>query len=960
MTIQTQFFPLQGGLDLVTPPIQTPAGRVIAALNYEGHPRGYQRMDGFERLDGRPKPSEASYWVLRFENGDTPIQADDVVEGGTSTATGIALIDAVLESGDYGSGDAAGYLVLINVTGDFLDAEALEVSAVAVATADGTLSERGASNDTDDATWLQAAIEYRRSLIAAVPGSGPVRGVWVYDGDVYAFRDNSGGTAGVMHKATASGWATVPLGREIAFELGTVEFTEGQTVTGGSSSATATIERVVLEQGVWTDEVWQEVGNRLAITYAVPSGLCALNPTTVVLANATADVLQAYQWDGEDWEAVGSTGPISGAGNSAITALNGTDVAFIDGNNDALRAYRWDGSSFTQLGNSLSISTVSGPALAALNETDVAFIDATNDELRTYRFDGTDWTLLGSGLAISTVGTPALTALNETDVAFIDATNAELRTYRFNGSTWALVGTGLSVAGIGDPALAALDEETVLMADGTTDKLRAFRWTGATWREVVTGIDIGPASSPVLAALNSTDVAFLDPASDQLRVYRFNSTGLAQGRLILSGVAGAFVANEVLTDGAGGAAVADAPDSAITLPPGGRYDFRNYNFFGSSDLMRMYGVNGVGRGFEFDGSVLVPINTGMVDDKPTRVEVHRNHLFYAFAGGSLQHSSTGDPYQWQVLTGAGEIGIGEEITDLLASLSGVLAVFGRNNINLLYGDDAANWEMRTLADDSGAVAWTAQKIGTPIYLDSRGLRSLSTTDAFGDFRIGTVTQLVEPIFQTKRKRGVTAVGSLRVRAKDQYRLFFSDGTGLTVYFGRSPAEILPFDLGFAITCAASGKDDDGEEVLLVGSEDGWVYELDAGTSFDGEEVEAFLRLPFNHVGSPSQRKRWTKATLEIDGGPQTTLGLTAEFGYADPDQPPSQQQVFDVRGGGGFWNEMEWDNFYWSSPVHGMAEAPIDGLGRNLSIAVASRATYEQPHVLHGLVLHFSYRGLVR
>ena len=34
--------------------------------------------------------------------------------------------------------------------------------------------------------------------------------------------------------------------------------------------------------------------------------------------------------------------------------------------------------------------------------------------------------------------------------------------------------------------------------------------------------------------------------------------------------------------------------SAITLPAGGRYGFVNHNFFGSSDLLRMYAVNGVG------------------------------------------------------------------------------------------------------------------------------------------------------------------------------------------------------------------------------------------------------------------------------------------------------------------------------------------------------------------------------
>ena len=44
----------------------------------------------------------------------------------------------------------------------------------------------------------------RRSAIAAPAGSGPIRGIQVYDGAVYAFRDGDGGIGG-MHKSTDTG-----------------------------------------------------------------------------------------------------------------------------------------------------------------------------------------------------------------------------------------------------------------------------------------------------------------------------------------------------------------------------------------------------------------------------------------------------------------------------------------------------------------------------------------------------------------------------------------------------------------------------------------------------------------------------------------------------------------------------------------------------------------------------------
>lgn len=773
---QTRFFALQGGMDIVTPSIRTAAGRAIAGMNYEPHPRGYQRADGYERFDGRPRPSLASYWTLAFTDGPAAAAVGSSVVGQSSGASATVLRDSVVDDGSYETEDASGYLIITGLTGgnflegepllagsdgdpaaidlseywsspyeidfytlDFMEASAAELPAgwtfdteTGVLTVDpsaeasieglrmtatdvnGTVSsfsphiniyveamaaafignaawsaiERGALNDEDDRTWYREAVALARSRIMRVPGSGPVRGVWMFHGEEYAFRDNEAGTACVMHRATADGWAAVAFGRELAFSGGSAEWPEGATLVGGTSGALATVRRVTLESGDWT----------------------------------------------------------------------------------------------------------------------------TDD---------------------------------------------------------------------------------------------------------------------------------------------------AAGRLIVTAISGEFVLGEAVTGG-GGLAMADGPSVAISLPPGGRYDFRNHNFYGAANMRRMYGVNGVGRGFEFDGTVMVPIATGMEDDRPLWIDVHSGHLFFGYRGGSVQHSSLGNPYQWQILTGAGEIGIGEEPTGLLGSVSGTLSVFGRNKVAVLFGDDAENWVLRTLTDSSGAVAWTAQMLGTPIYHDAIGLRALETSDRFGDFAVGTLTQMVEPLFQQKARDRVTPVASIRVRPKDQYRLYWSDGTGIYVYIGRGAPEIMPFKLGFVPTCTAAGKDDDGEERLFAGDADGWVYELDAGTSADGEPIEAFVRFPFNHVGSPAQRKRWSKAVLELDASPDTNIGLISEFGYADPDQPPGQEQAFNVQGGGGFWNELRWDEFYWSSPVEGRAEADLDGLGRNLSIVVASNAAHEKPHILTGMILYFHYRGLAR
>lgn len=688
--LRTDYTALEGGLDLVSRPITKPPGRAIAALNYEPGPTGYSRIDGFERFDGQPKPSEASYWVLNFDVGRDEISEGDTVDGFTSGAAGVALIDAVVESGSYDDNDAAGYLVLTGVSGTFQNSEVLKVGGVTKSHADGVATEHGASTDAEHNTWLQDAIETARALIGTVPGSGAIRGIWMYNTVVYAFRDNSGGTAGVMHKATSSGWTAVSLGNEISFDAGTAEFAEGETLTGAMSGATATINRIIVESGDWS----------------------------------------------------------------------------------------------------------------------------TND---------------------------------------------------------------------------------------------------------------------------------------------------ADGYLILGAVtSGPFQNNETITS-ASGSATADGANSAITLSAGGTYRFRNHNFFGASDLERMYGVNGVDQGFEFDGSVFVPIRTGMTTDTPSHLAIQKNHLFFAFPGGSLQNSGTGDPYAWSPILGASEIGIGSDVTGLAEDTDGPMAILARFKRGFLYGNDNTDWTLITLGDDAGAVNGTLQRIGQAVYMDDLGIRGLRATNDFGNFRMTTLSQLVEPLFKAKRLAGTLATASMRIRSKDQYRVFFDDGTGLTVYFGRKYPEIMPFNLGKTVRFAAACECEvsDGEH-LFFGSDDGYVYQHDAGTSFDGSSVEALLILSFNHVGSPTRNKAWKKVTMELEAAVSSQISVTSEFDYAAANQPASGAKDFTLSGGGGFWDDATWEDFSWDGAVVGLAEAPIPGFGTNVSIGIYSNETYSAPHSISGYTLHYAPRGLKR
>lgn len=683
--------PLVGGVDVVTPEIFKSAGHLISCQNYESDIRGYRRVAGYEAFDGRPKPSKASYWVLNYTTGSDEISIGDTVTGGTSSATATVLVAQVIESGSYAGNDAVGYLVLGNVDGTFVDGEGLEVSATQKATGSGVPVEDGADNDTDAATWLQAAISSRRTAITAPSGSGAITGVFELKGEKYCIRDNAGATKGVLFKATTSGWTEVTLTSFLKFDGANNTILEGDTITGATSSATGTIKRLVISNG-------------------------------------------AYD---------------------------------------------------------------------------------------------------GNGL----------------------------------------------------------------------------------------------------------------------------------GLFVLTDVTGTFQDNETLNASSGGTAVANGVLTAPELASGGRYSFITNNFYGKTDREAIYGANGEGRAFEFDGETFAPIYVyGLTDeqDKPQRVAELNSHLILTFAGGSIQISETGTPLQYRATGGALEIGFGDDINDIVSSFSTAVIVIGSRKIGFLTGTSNQDFTLSDISDESGGKAYTSQNVGGIMYLDDGGVRKVSSTQNYGDFRTATVTEQIAPIIAKKVADNVQPVASMRVKARNIYRLFFDDGSVISVYFRGNKSECMLLKYDFVAKCTFNGENSDGSEVLLVGAEDGSVYELDRGTSFNGGEIEAFARTAFNHFGMPSNIKRFFSARLEIDGPQNANIGLTTETAYGSDFNPSGQFKDFNVKGSGGFWEEASWDKFIWSAQYVGAATARIPSRGENLSLTIISSSSTENPHTLSSLTINYSPRKMIR
>ena len=120
--LESDYFPFEGGLNIVEPALSMRPGELVAADNFEVDVRGrYRRLDGYERFDGQTLPSDITLYRIPFTTGyardsvfdmafstafDMQIPSvGDSVKGATSGAIGSVLSVSVEDiTGDSSSG----------------------------------------------------------------------------------------------------------------------------------------------------------------------------------------------------------------------------------------------------------------------------------------------------------------------------------------------------------------------------------------------------------------------------------------------------------------------------------------------------------------------------------------------------------------------------------------------------------------------------------------------------------------------------------------------------------------------------------------------------------------------------------------------------------------------------------------------------------------------------------------
>lgn len=474
-----------------------------------------------------------------------------------------------------------------------------------------------------------------------------------------------------------------------------------------------------------------------------------------------------------------------------------------------------------------------------------------------------------------------------------------------------------------------------------------YKSTASGWSQVSLGIELSFTSGGTYVVSEGDEIEGETSGAKATitRVVLETGTfagGTAAGRLIYASQTGTFQSEAIKIGADLNVATIAADGSAITFAvPSGRFEFDIVNFGGDINTNRLYGCDGKNRGFEFDGAVFVPIETGMATDRPEHVYGHKNHLFFSFVG-SAQHSSPGTPYIWSPITGAAELAMGDTITGFMGQPGSIdtasLAMFARNSIAILYGTSVSNWNLSHYKQEAGAIAHTIQHIGNTLMLDDRGITSLQTTEAFGNFADAIISKKVKTWLQTK-----IAVSSCILRDRNQYCLFFTDKSGLYVTIdNRKIKGMMPIILEHTVKCIDSYENTSGDEEVYWGDENGYIYQMEKGTSFDGGSIDAYITLAFNHFKSPTIIKRYRRATIEIDGEGYYEFEFSYDLEYlsTETEQPAGATEDKTISLTPSEWDDFTWDSFFWDGVALAPSYLDMTGSSVNVSLKIKSGSDY--------------------
>ena len=393
--------------------------------------------------------------------------------------------------------------------------------------------------------------------------------------------------------------------------------------------------------------------------------------------------------------------------------------------------------------------------------------------------------------------------------------------------------------------------------------------------------------------------------------------------------------------------LATAPDTNFTKVRQARFNFNN-----TYKICFVDGVNFPAY-YDLTSNTMTYLTTSTFNAAVEGVEhvcVFKSTLFFA-KGSEIIFTAPYSSDDLNPANGAGSISVGSAITGLTVFRDQLL-VFAVDKIMQISGSTAADFTMSAIAEDIGCLsADTIQEVGADImFLGPDGLRTLSSTARIGDFGLDVASKNIRPTV-TRLQDYAVNFSSMVIRAKAQYRLFayvsgerddVARGVLGTKFIDQGGQGFQWAELkGFKVFIADSqfvGED----EVRVFANNDGYVYNMDIGTSRDGANIDAIYESPFMPINDPQVRKTFYKLDLYIKPFGAINISCNLRFnqnkvGYIQP----ATFNVIQTGGAAGIYGE---NTSLFGSAVYGAARTQsylnqVIGSGETVAIRIEDRSS---------------------
>lgn len=389
------------------------------------------------------------------------------------------------------------------------------------------------------------------------------------------------------------------------------------------------------------------------------------------------------------------------------------------------------------------------------------------------------------------------------------------------------------------------------------------------------------------------------------------------------------------------------------------------NFYMDEEKEAIYGVSGAGPAFTFDGTYMRQVRSPVPKekDKPRHIANHQDHLVLGFKSGSILVSVAGEPTLFDGVEGASEWGFGSRITGLLPLKGNALAVFTRDSTHAFIGNSLENFTTQYISKTSGALEYSMVNMGQPIYCDNFGISNIGVTEQYGDFNWNKLSRSISPWIQDAIQESSDfiynypeIVTALPVRYKNQYRLYFSDGTNLTMAMAPVPEGDFPMftfhnysegndfsENHFVPTASLSTVLSDGRELTMVGDKQGDIYVLEQGTGIltNSELIPYDSYITFNPFNGdmPVQNIKYNQTFIHLKHAGKQELTLSAGVNYLQPVPTTFTDTVEGVTPLGGIHFDLVPDKIV----------AHLPSVTDGFSLKINSTSNGNLPHIVQAI-----------